>query len=238
MKFGKLEIMRGIVLALLLIQAKPLLAQDSTLIFIEANRLVSEVLTPDKIYQHPQFVKSQIFFRDGSLTEALLNYNYLNGEIEFIGPGRDTLAIAKDQMLNIKKVIIDSHFYFYDQGYLEQVDENTFGKLLRKQMYVVTRREKIGAYNQPTSISAIDSYGSFTHNYGSFTSKLKVQENITLALKSHYFFGDQYNTILPATKKNLVKLYPSKKQEIEAYLKQHPVNFKNSTDLKDLFSSL
>lgn len=230
--------MRAFAFAAFLLLTNSLLAQDSTVIFIQADRTVSEVLTPDKIYEHPQFVKGKIFFRDGSLTEALLNYNYLNGEVEFISNQKDTLAIAKQQMLNIKRVEINDHIYFYDRGYLEQVQENAIGKLLKKQMYDVIKREKIGAYNQPTSTSAIESYGSFTDNYGSFSPNLKVKENITLALRSLYYFGDKYNVFLPATKKNLLKSFPSKKRQIETYLKQHPVNFKSAEDLKTLLSSL
>ena len=73
-------------------------AQDSGTIFIAADKNVSEVLTPEKIYHYPQFTNGKIFFRDGTTSQARLNYNYLNGEIEFITQEKDTLAIAKEQM--------------------------------------------------------------------------------------------------------------------------------------------
>jgi len=213
-------------------------AQDSTQIFIEAGKTVSDVLTPQKIYHYPQFINGKIFFRDGTTSEAQLNYNYLNGEIEFIAPNRDTLAIAKEQMLNIKKVVIDTNFFFYNRGYLQEVMESQVGRLLKKQIFDVVKREKIGAYNQPTSTSAIESYGSFTDNYGVFSPNLKIKENITLVLKTDYFFSDHYNLFLPANKKNLYKAYPSKKDQIDKYLEQNSVDFKNPADLKKLFASI
>ena len=131
-------------------------------IFIAADQYVSEVATPDKIYHYPNFTDVIIFFRNNTTSDARLNYNYLNGEIEFITPKNDTLAIAKEQMLNIERVAIDTNTFFYNNGYLELVAENAVGKLLKKQMFDVVKREKLGGYGQPTSTSAIESYGSFT----------------------------------------------------------------------------
>jgi hypothetical protein len=230
--------MKKFAFAIFMVVMNNLNAQDSLRIFIEAGRPVGEVLTADKIYQYPNFAKGKIIFKDGSKSEARLNYNYLNGEIEFINPRGDTLAIAKEQMFNIGKVYIDTDYFVYDRGYMQKIVENASGKLLKKQTLDVLKREKIGAYNQSSSTSAIDSYNSFTDDHGVFTPNLIIRENITLILKTEYFFGDQYNLVLPATKKNIVKLFPSKKHLINTYLKQNTVNFKNEADLKKLFKSV
>jgi hypothetical protein len=209
-------------------------AQDST-IFIAADQYVSEVATPERIYHYPNFKIGKIFFRNNTITDARLNYNYLNGEIEFISPNNDTLAISKEQMLNIGKVIIDTSTFFYNKGYLELVAQNSIGKLLKRQKFDVLKREKIGGYGQPSSTSAIESYSTFKENYGTRQFNLKVRENITLVLKTNYFFGDQYHLVLPATRKNIYKVYRSKKDLIDSYLKENVVDFKNSGDLKKIF---
>jgi hypothetical protein len=230
--------MKKIMLAIYVILSNILAAQDSTLIFIEAGRNVSEVLTPARIYRFPKFISGKILYRDGTQSEGMLNYNFLNAEIEFISPANDTLAIAKNQMLNIKEVLIDTQSFFYDDGYMELVVKTAFGKLVKKQTFVVIKREKIGGYNQPAPSSAIESYGSFTDNYGSFVSDLKIKENITLALRSNYFIGDQFNLFLPATKKNMMDLYPSKKDRITEYLDKNAVDFKKGKGLKQMFETL
>ena len=230
--------MKMITLTICIVLIKLACAQDSRTIFIAADKTVSEVLTPQKIYHYPQFINGKIFFRNGTTSEASLNYNYLNGEIEFITQEKDTLAIAKEQMLNIKRVVIDTNSFLYNHGYLELVMENPAGKLLKREMFDVVKREKIGAYNQPTSTSAIESYGSFTDNYGVFSPKLKIKENITLVLKTDYFFSDQYNLLLPANKKNVYKAYRSKKDQIDKYLEENSVDFKNPDDLKKLLTYL
>jgi len=230
--------MKMILLAICVMLLGTLAAQDSTTIFIDAGRNVSEVLVPARIYQLPKFVEGTILYRDGTFSKGMLNHNFLNGEIEFINPKNDTLAIAKNQMLNIKQVSMDKQTFFYDHGYMELVAKTALGKLTKKQMFVVTKREKIGGYNQPSSTSAIESYGSFTDNYGNFFDNLKIKENITLTLKSYYFISDGYNVFLPASKKNMMDLYHSKRNAIAAYLKKTQVNFKNGEDLKKMFESL
>ena len=225
-------------LAVCMLLAIALSAQDSTMIFIAADRNVSEVLTPAKIYELPKFAEGKILFRDGNRSRAKLNYNFLNGEIEFINPANDTLAIAKNQMLLIKEVLIDTQSFVYDHtdGYMELVTKTRLGRLFKKQTYVVIKKEKIGAYNQPSSVSDIASYGSFTDNYGNLVTNLKVRENITLVLRTSYFIANEFN-FLPATKRNMMDLYRPKRSQVELYLKKNPVDFKNGRELRKMFES-
>ena len=55
-------------------------------------------------------------------------------------------------------------------------------------------------------------------------------------LKTDYFFGDQFNLLLPANKKNVYKVYRSKKDKIDKYLEENSVDFKNPDDLKGLLT--
>ena len=134
--------------------------------------------------------------------------------------------------------MVNGHTYFYQEGYFEQVEENGLGKLLKRQLYQVVNRERMGAYNQSTSLSAITSYNTLFDRTGGMLRSLKVNEKIILSLESRYFFGDKNDNFLPATKKNLGKSYPSKKGQIDGYLEQHKVDFKNIEDLKGIFSLL
>jgi hypothetical protein len=210
-------------------------AQDSTRFLIKADQLVSDVLTPERIYQYPKFMPGKIVFRDKTSTEALLNYNYLSGEIEFINPGNDTLAIAKHQMLRIQQILLSKDTFYYHNGYLQQVVKTQLGVLAKRQMLVVFKREKIGAYGQPATTINVESLEYFKDYYGSLTPTLKVRENITMIYKNEFFFGDNYFSFLPANKKNILKLYPSGKAIINDYLRENNVDFNNSGHLQKLF---
>src|SRR5688500_8883772 len=172
--------MRTFVVFVFIILVKAVAGQTSTELVITAGTIVSEVLTPDKIYQHPQFSLGKVFYRNGTETEALLNYNNLSGDIEFIGPKKDTLLISKDLIPTIKKITVNGHTYFYQEGYFEQVEENALGKLLKRQLYQVVNRERMGAYNQSTSLSAMTSYNTLFDRGGGMLRSLKVNEKIIL----------------------------------------------------------
>ena len=232
--------MKHLLFSLLLLLVNKLSAQDSMRIFVEAGKSFSEVITPNQIYRYPNFLIGRVFFRDGSFSESKLNYNFFNGEIEFIDTNGDTLAIANEQIPDIKEVSIDSNSFFYSNGYLEQItQENVFGKLLKRQNFVVLEAGKIGGYEIPSSSNAIQTYSGFIANSrSSVFSNLKAKQNVTLVLITEYFIGDKYNRFLLANKKNMLKLFPSKKSKIEEYLKIKGVDFRNETDLKKLFEYL
>ena len=213
---------------------------DTAVLFIPAGRTLSEVATPTKIYRFPNFKEGKVYFRDGTITSANLNYNFLNGHIEFLSANGDTLALVKEQILNLKTVIIDSSQFYYHNvyGYMEQIVNNETGKVLKKQDYKVFKREKIGGYEQPSSTTAIESYSSFTSADGSILTSLSVRENITLKKVKLYFLGDQYNTFLPANKKNLLRLYPKNKAQLQSYLNKTEVDFNDEADLRKLMASL
>ncbi|MEO7044841.1 MAG: hypothetical protein ABI091_06005 [Ferruginibacter sp.] len=230
--------MKVSLISIFFVLTKFAVAQDSTTIFIAAGKAPSEVLTFQKIFKYPHFTNGDIFFKDGSTTNAPLNYNYLLGEIMFISPQKDTLAIAKNQMSNIKTVKIGSDTFYYLHQYVELVIKNQSTTLLKTEQLRVIRREKIGAYNQPSATSAIDSYELFSPTYGVPEINLKIRENITLALRTNYYFENHNDLLLPANRKNIYKVYPQKKEQLDAYLKANTVNYNSANDLIKLFTYL
>jgi len=210
-------------------------AQDSSRIVVKAGDEISDILTSDKIYQYAEFSKGKIIFRDHRTTEAMLNYNYLNSEIEFISSGKDTLAIANHQKPTIQQIILNNDTFFYDDGYVQQVLQTQLGKLAKRSMLIVLKKDLVGAYGQSTNTTKAETIAAFRDYYGSTTkTSIKGLENITLVYKTEFFWGDKYSAFLPANKNNLIKLFPSKKQMISNYLKENHVDFKNSNDLKKL----
>jgi hypothetical protein len=212
-------------------------AQDSARIFIPAGKSFSDVAGPGKAFRFPNFTDGQVYFRDGTMSAAKLNYDFLSKELEFISPGGDTLALVNEQAINIKNIIIDSITFYYFDGYLEEMAHNEYGRLLKQQFYVLAGSEKIGAFDQPSGASSVDAYSSVRDRSGR-SRDLVVKENLTLVMSTEYFIGDMYNTVLRATKKNMLELYPKKRSEIESYLRTNHVNFSSGKDLAKLFSTL
>lgn len=229
--------MRIIIIAISLLAAQTVFAQHPTRIFIAAGKRFFDVVTPDVMYRYNEFKPGGVVFNDGTVHTARLNYNLFNAEVMFIDKGGDTLAIAKKQALNIKRVSIDSDSYVYNKGYLQVVRENTAGTLARMQQYFVVNREKIGAYDMASSTSTIDSYSSMTDRFNN-RHDLMVRENTTLQLKTEYYVGDPYKLFLPVTKRNLEKVFFKQRNQLDAYLREHSVDFQDEKQLIALFTSL
>ncbi|MEP6595878.1 MAG: hypothetical protein ABJA71_08015 [Ginsengibacter sp.] len=229
--------MKTILFSFFILFANQTNAQDSTDIFVEAGHSIKDAAPISKVYRYSNFVRGKIFFRDASTSEELLNYNLLNAEVEFISPQGDTLAIIKDQAKTIKYFVIDSSIY-YGSEYLEQVMENSVGKILRRQQFLITKKDKSGSLNQ-SSTAAIDTYSSLSdNNSGVMPYDLVARENLTLSLKTDLFFGDKFENFRRANKKNLLKIFFKKKEAIDNYLKTHEVNFNKEDDLKNLLAYL
>jgi hypothetical protein len=186
------------------------------------------------MYRYKEFRPGRVVFNDGTVHNARLNYNLFNGEIMFVAPGGDTLAIAKNQVLNIKRVSIDTNSFVYNKGYLEIILENTTGSFARKQQYFIVSREKIGAYDMASSTSSIDSYSSMTDRFNN-RRDLLVRENTTLQLKTQYYIGDPYNLFLPVNKRNLERVFFKQRDRLNVYLREHTVDLQNEKQLRALF---
>jgi hypothetical protein len=214
-------------------------AQDSTAIYVPAGKSFSDVAFVSKAYKFPNFKNGNVYFKDGSIIPAKLNYSFLSGQVEFINPKGDTLAIEEKQEALVKYIVIDTTTFYYDiGGYLEELAGNETGKVLKRELYCIKNTEKIGAYGQASSISSIGTYSSFAFESGSMMQKLTVRENLTLTRATEYFIGDQYNRFLHASKKNLLRLFSKKKTQIDEYLQQNNVDFENGDHLQKLLAYL
>jgi hypothetical protein len=234
--------MKSLMFLIAVLTVQSVWAQDSTTIFVEAGHSVYEVATPARMYRFPMFTAGKIVFKDGSTAEGNLNYNLFNEEIEFIAAKGDTLAIAKNQMLNIDIVTVGKQLFYFNnsvrQGYLEEVFNAKFGKLLKRERYALLKREKVGGYNQPSSTSAIDSYSSFNSGQGIMEAKLLVKENLTFVKKTDYFLGDKFNHFALASKRNLYNVFSKQRNEIDEYLKMNELNYNKADDLQRLLTYL
>jgi hypothetical protein len=226
--------MKFLALTITILLTQALHAQDSTTIKIEAGHTIAEVVTPALRYHFPSFTQGRVLMKDKTAYDAKLNYNLLSGEVDFISPSGDTLAIADNVVNNVDRIVIDTSTYFYNSGYLELIKESKIGSLAKRQKFDMNA-EKIGAYDLPSSTSSIDTYNSYSDRSG-YLYALKAREKITLKLKTQYFFGNEYHLFVPATRKNLDKIFFKKRADIEAYCKDHPVNFNKEEDLKALLA--
>jgi len=208
-------------------------AQDSPIV-IKAGTSVHESVSMKDLYEYSQFVNGKIFFRSGDSAVAKFNYHRLLDEMQFIDLKDDTLSIANAAMIRL--IRINNDVYYFDEGYVKLIKDTNGIKLASKQTLRVAGKNKIGAYDMPNPTSAIDSYRTLIDKNGVYN--LVSREDITLAKKTEYYFGDKYNRFVLATRKNLLRQFSKQSGTLNAYLKENNVNLYSIEDLEKLLQFL
>ena len=208
-------------------------AQDSAIV-IKAGTSFNESVSIIDLYQYPQFTYGKVFFKPGDNTAAKLNYNKLLDEMHFIDFKGDTLNIAN--AATIRLIRINNDVFYYDNGYVKLIKDTNGIKLAAKQMLRVTGKNKIGAYDMASPTSAINSYSTFIDQKSIYN--LVPREDIILAKKTEYYFGDKYNRFVLATRKNLLRQFSKQSGTLNAYLKQNNINLDAREDLEKLLQFL
>ena len=219
-----------LLLLFILIAYSNLRAQDSTLVTIKAGSRIKDVLTVTDIFFCAEFISGNVFFKNGIVAKAMMNYDHLSDQMLFIDPKGDTLALDAEKTINF--IALDKDTFYYVDGYVRLLASNSIVKLVERKIWRVSDIQKIGAHNIPAKTFDVASYSARTSGYGTYEIILK--EDIVLRKEAQYYFGNMYNSFVPARKKNLLSFFPKKENILVKYLKENNVNFNEKHDLEKL----
>jgi hypothetical protein len=195
---------------------------------IPAGEDIKNFLGDSIIFRYPQFTQGFVYFRDETISNALLNLNLINGEMQFIAPSKDTMTVTNEG--TIKYITINKDTFYYDKGFVELVHSNAGAKLAKIDIIKPVALKKTGAYGQSSSASAISTVSSFYNNSNQFT-KLTENKEVTLRKETIYFIGNNFNKFLPAFKKNIYELFNEKEPGIESFIKDEKIKLNKKDDL-------
>ena len=201
---------------------------------IKAGESIQKTLGDSIIFRYPKFVRGRLYYKDGTISNGSLNLNLLIGEMQFIAPSKDTLAIANEN--SISYITIQSDTFYFDKVYIELIHGNDAAKLGKFEIIKLNDIPKEGAYGQMSSTSSINTSNSlYTNNQ---TYKLTEKSEVTLHKETIFFIGDSLNNFLPAVKKNIYKMYNTKTSTIKLFIKENRIELNRETDLMRLIDFL
>ncbi len=206
-------------------------AQTKKLFKINSGEKPANVIPKSEVFSYSSFKRGTVLFKSDRYAEALLNYNSLYGDMQFIDSNGDTLGI--DKVDNIKMVVIETDTFYYDKGYLKLIKECNGVLLAEKQYFSFVNRQKKGGFGELSSAS-IETYN--TTSFGGFSKDLVAQDVLTLGRYTALYIGNKYNNFLPVNKKNLQEIYAKREKEIAKYLKENEVNFSRREDVEKLLA--
>jgi hypothetical protein len=207
-------------------------AQKNELITVKAGTKVLDYFPVKDRFRFPEFIEGKVLFKNGVVNTAMLNYDYLTGEIEFI-QSRDTLSIIRKKELRM--VLVAQDTFFFDNGYIELISGGKINMGLKQYVKIKDVLKK-GAYGTTARGVSIESYNSMESG-GKFY-ELIPNEDIVLENTHEYYLSIPSSGFVTFRKKNVLQLFPQKVNEIQKYLKFNKVNFDSKDDLLRLAAYL
>jgi hypothetical protein len=199
---------------------------------VEPGQPVEEVLNAEIRFLYPEFKAGSVLFRNGNFGASKMNYNFLHQELQFIN-GVDTMAIAGEE--EIRHVIIEKDtFYFRDKHWLRQLASTGKVRMAEVKFLSFANNEKIGAFGQVNSGSAIDAIENMV-TISNITKKLVANQILTFAMNQNYYFSDKYDNYRLANKKNIVNMFGNKCAGLDKFLDSEKVNYHSLADMRKLF---
>ncbi len=162
-----------------------------------------------------------------------MNYNFLHQELQFIN-GADTLALDKGE--DIKHVVIEKDtFYFRDKQWLRQLTSSGRVHMAEVKFLSLVNSEKIGAFGQVNSGSAIDAIENMV-TISNITKKLVANQILTFAMNQNYYFSDKYGNYKLANKKSVVNMFGNKCAGLDKFLNSEKINYHSFSDMQKVFN--
>lgn len=189
------------------------------------GRIIHKV--PAKTMGSPYLNKSFLPAKVGNVTKgAFMRYDAYNDEFEFINAKNDTLVLNKEEKFsNITFTHTNTKYQLVDytnkkgtetNGYLIWLHDNKGFTLFKKQNITFTSEQVAERPFEPSSPAKFEQ------------------------TKDSYYFknSDKGIALFPSSKKALIKLFPEKKTEIEAFIKQNDIDFDKESDMSKIIDFL
>ena len=196
---------------------------------INPGEKIAEKIPQHEIYSYPEFVSGKVYLINNTYSVAMMNYNSLFGEMQFINLKGDTLSLADEKMIEL--IIINKDTFYFNEGYLKLVFNEGKVKLANKKIIRFANRQKLGGFGE-SSQSSIETYGVLSNQ--SYLKELVANEVITMVKDSVFYIKDDLNDFKVVNKKTLLDIYLRNEKDLKNYLKEKKVDFSNEEDIKKL----
>ena len=181
----------------------------------------------EKILGTPYF---QLMFASAKVENVpqkyFMRYNVFDDQFEFITPKNDTLILDKiDAFNNIAFTGTNKKYTLLN--YTNSVEKLVKGYLIEvhsKTGYILYKKENVTFYKGKVAQTSLEK---------------SMPPRYVKADDSYYFKNKEAGIIeFPENKKQLIKLFPDKKQEIEAYVKENKIDFDEENNKKRIIDFL
>jgi len=190
-------------------------------------------------YLYETFTDGKLYYNDGSLSKAKLNFNGMTNEMLFISPQGDTMKFAHPEQASM--VIIGSDtFSWFDNTFLKKVTHNeTALNVYQKQELKYLNSEITTPYGS-SGISSTTVQGGSLSNIGGpgRTGSTAFSDVRVLVFKktTSLYISNSDGKFFPSKQNTFYKIFPNDKDKISAFVKEQKTDFSNVEDVEKLIN--
>jgi hypothetical protein len=184
-----------------------------------------------EIYRYEKFQPGIVAYKNGREFKGTMNYNKVLGTIQFIDEKGDTLAMNNEE--SIREVRIgDDEFYYVLPDCLETIKDGGKLKLVKNERIRIADKQKIGGLGIPNSTGTIESIDRIDTRID--YNQIDINEKLLLNKTTRFFLETDKHELVPASKKNILSMFPRHEAAIKEYIKQHQIDFTRQEHLAEL----
>lgn len=190
-----------------------------------------EASLPDSVkYVMPSFGSGSILYKDGGYSRGSFNISTLDNTLRYLDTDGSEKSLAN--LSEVESVSISNVLFLHVQDMFLGVASSYGDVLLCVEKQMVFDDRKTGAYGTSSATTSIRSVGSSTDNGATFRFS-----NVKYELKETPYFYKKGRLMAP-TKRSLLKLFPDKKDAIEAYLQENKLDYSSYAALQTLLDTV
>lgn len=224
-----------LILSISFIFSSTISAQSLETVTVKAGTDFSKQISQYGVYRFPSFTTGNYYLYNGANSPLKMNYNFLEGQMQYIDIKGDTMYITNSAQMNFIK--INGVTFYCRKGYMEVIaDYDTLKLALKRDINI--SYEKNGALGTiPGYSSAIEDKQYLVTSNGPAGIQIQADINAVIQKKSTWYFLYKEQA-LKATKDNLQKIFSYKEDKVKDYTKGNKIDFNNEANLKDVIEFL
>lgn len=222
----------------IIIVMKKILSISALLVItLTAAAQQSKAIPDSLVYLLPNYAQGTIIYNNGEHGQGLLNICALDHVVRFLN-GKQIMYLENDDIAT--RVSIEGHTFVKnkDKYYelMDMVEDMSYAELRE---VVILPEVAEGAFGGRDITSSAKKYDTFTWSSGVtktvYDLSYPIEARYDYKVKPYFY---KKNRFYPATLKNLEKLLPDRKADIEAFVEANGTNWAVAEDVRALILSL
>ncbi|WP_020528722.1 hypothetical protein [Flexithrix dorotheae] len=184
-------------------------------------------------YVFPEFTQGTVLMKNGKINKAKVNYNSITEEMLFQDRG-NVMAIGRDEMKQIDTIFISERkFIPLNQKFVELVIQSDIELFAEYKCKVIPPGKDVGlgGTTETTAVKNVSAINSSGRLYD-----LNLPDDYDVKPYTFYWLKNEGKLKKFTNLKQLMKLYPEKKELFKAYVKQNDLEYNEQENIVELIN--